>query len=206
MPTNRLGLVQVYTGNGKGKTSIALGIALRAIGQNLKVYIVQFLKGGAYTGEFIAATNFLPQIRIKQFGKQCIKEKKQLKLEGANGFPHLNYVREDVECGECRECFLNDNEQKMLAIEAFEHAKGVVNSGDYDLVVLDEINNCMDKTLVNVDAVLELIKNKPANVELVLTGRNAPKEIIDAADLVTSMDEVKHPMQKGVLGRRGVEY
>lgn len=210
MGKENLGMVHVYTGNNKGKTTTSMGIALRAAGQNLRVCIIQFLKGGAYTGEYIAIKNFLPNIKIYQYGKPCIKEKKQLKLSGFDSDNDENipmdFIREDISCGDCRHCFLGDSEEKALAFEAMEHAKGAAMSGEYDLVILDEINNSMDKSIISTEAVLELMKNKAKNTELVLTGRGAPQEIIDKADLVTEMKLVRHYFDKGVPARRGIEY
>ena len=206
MPRSKLGLVHVYTGEGKGKTTMSMGIALRAIGQNLKVCIVQFLKGGAYTGEFLAASNYLPNFHFKQFGKPCIKEKKQLKL---NSFPNglkVDFIREDIDCGDCRFCFLADKEEKLLARKAIEHADEITRTGDYDIIILDEINNAAHKGLIGVDEVLKIINNKYENTELILTGRNAPKEFIERADLVTYMQEIKHYFNKGIKARRGIEY
>lgn len=197
----RLGLVHVYTGNGKGKTTTGMGMALRAAGQNIKVYVLQFLKGGSYTGEFIAASNFLPNITFKQFGKYCIKEKKQMKLDGT-----IQYVKEDDDCGDCRYCFLSDQEEELLAQQALEHAKEIVSSNQYGLIFLDEINVAISKGLIPLNEVVEMIKTKPKSVELVMTGRNAPIEIRDLADYFTEIHEVKHPMHKGTYARRGIEY
>lgn len=209
MGKENLGMVHVYTGDNKGKTTTSMGIALRAAGQNLKVCIVQFLKGGAYTGEYIAIKNYLPNIKIYQYGKPCVKEQRQLKLSGFDGekdsFP-VDFIREDIQCGECRNCFLQDQEEKALAFEAMEHAKEATVSGEYDLVILDEINNALRKNIISSEAVLALMRNKAKNTELVLTGRGAPQEIIEKADLVTEMKLVKHYFDKGVSARRGIEY
>jgi cob(I)alamin adenosyltransferase len=170
------GLVQVYTGNGKGKTSAAFGLALRAIGRGLKVYVVQFIKGGFDYGE-LYVVNELPNLKLKAFGRgEFVTEKPPGK--------------EDVE----------------LAQEALALAEQVVKSGEYDIVILDEINVALNLKLINLDEVLELIKNKPKHVELILTGRYAPKEIIEAANLVTEMKEVKHPFNNGYEARKGIEY
>ena len=146
MSPKRLGMIHIYTGEGKGKTTAAMGLALRAIGQGFKVYIVQFLKGGAYTGEFISLKNFLPSEKsgITQYGKKCIKELKQFKLIGIEkGFDECKYfdfIRDDINCGQCRKCFVVDDMQRKLSREAFKHANQVISSGKYDMVVLDEIN------------------------------------------------------------------
>lgn len=208
MAKSKLGLVHVYTGNGKGKSTTAFGMALRAAGQNLHVKIIQFLKGGHYTGEYVAIQNFLGDlVDIEQHGRHCLKEKVQVKLPqfnepGADRF----YVRTDEDCGDCRFCFTNDAEEREYVRSAFVRAREIIASGDYDMVFLDEINNCIAKGYVNVFEVLELINSKPDNIELILTGRNAPDELKEAADLVTEMNEVKHPLQEGVLARRGVEF
>ena len=209
MAKGNLGMVHVYTGNNKGKTTTSMGIALRAAGQNLKVCIIQFLKGGAYTGEYIAIKNFLPNITIKQYGKPCIREHKQLKLSGFNDGDdeHIpDFIRDDIECGDCRNCFLADEEEKALAFEAMEHAKKASSSGEYNVVILDEINNALSKKIISVEAALEMIKKKNKETELILTGRGAPQEIMDVADLVTHMNHVKHYYDKGVSARRGIEY
>ena len=176
MPKLEKGLVQVYTGNGKGKSSAAFGLALRAIGRGLKVYIIQFIKGGFDYGELYIVDK-LPNLTLKAFGRgKFVTEKPPGKA--------------DVE----------------LAGEAFALAEEVVKSGEYDIVILDEINVALNLKLIQIEKVLELIKNKPKHVELILTGRYAPNEIIEAADLVTEMKEVKHPFNKGYQARKGIEY
>jgi cob(I)alamin adenosyltransferase len=170
------GLVQVYTGNGKGKTTAAFGLALRAVGRGLKVYIIQFIKGGFDYGELYVVDK-LPNLKLKAFGRgKFVTEKPAGK--------------EDVE----------------LAEEALALAEEVVKSGEYDIVILDEINVALNLKLIKTEKVLQLINNKSKHVELILTGRYAPKEIIDAADLVTEMKEVKHPYNKGFQARKGIEY
>jgi len=176
MPKLEKGLVQVYTGDGKGKTSAAFGLALRAIGRGLKVYIIQFIKGGFDYGELYIVDR-LPNLTLKAFGrgKFVIQQPPS---------------KEDVK----------------LAEEAFRLAEKTVKSGEYDLVILDEINVALNLKLISLEKVLELIKSKPKHVELVLTGRYAPKEIIDVADLVTEMREVKHPFKRGCQAREGIEF
>jgi len=176
MPKLEKGLIQVYTGNGKGKTSAAFGIALRAIGRGLKVYIIQFIKGGFDYGELYMIDK-LPNLKLKAFGRgKFITEKPPGK--------------EDIK----------------LAEEALQLAEKVVESGEYDIVILDEINVALNLELISLEKVLELIKSKPKRVELVLTGRYAPNEIIEVADLVTEMKEVKHPFNEGYEARKGIEY
>jgi len=175
-PKLKEGLVQVYTGNGKGKTSAAFGLALRAIGRGLKVYIIQFIKGGFDYGELYIIDK-LPNLKLKAFGQGKF----------VTQFPPS---KKDVK----------------IAKEALELAKKIVKSGEYDIVILDEVNVAMSLRLIKTEEVINLIKEKPEHVELVLTGRYAPKEIIDIADLVTEMKEIKHPFQKGIPPRKGIEF
>ncbi len=170
------GMIQVYTGTGKGKTTAALGLAMRALGHGLKVYIIQFMKGNIRYGEVETARRLSPDIVIKQMG---------------------------------RETFVNrDNPDKIdieLAQKAFALAKEVITSGEYDIVVLDEINVAVDYGLISLETLLDLIDSRPAHVELILTGRYAKEEVIDRADLVTEMVEVKHYYREGIHSREGIE-
>jgi cob(I)alamin adenosyltransferase len=170
------GLVQVYTGDGKGKTSAAFGLALRASGRGLEICIIQFIKGGFDYGE-LHVVNRLPNVTLKAFGRGKFVTEKPAK-------------EEDIK----------------LAEEALAMAQEVVKSGKYDIVVLDEINVALKLDLIRLEKVLGLIKNKPKHVELVLTGRHAPSEIVEVADLVTEMKEIKHPFNKGYQARKGIEY
>ena len=122
MSKDNLGLVHVYTGDGKGKSTTAFGMALRGIGQNLRIKIIQFLKGGYYTGEYIAIQNYLSNmIEIEQYGKMCLKENVQVKLDENiyKGF----YIRTEEDCGDCRHCFTSDAEEKAFVSEALQRAK-----------------------------------------------------------------------------------
>jgi cob(I)alamin adenosyltransferase len=177
-PKLERGLVEVYTGNGKGKTSAALGLALRAIGRGFKVCFVCFFKKNV-SGESLAA-------------KEYLKDRLVIYQTGRPGFIWIDTkpLPKDYE----------------LAKSALELAKKVIQSEQFDIVILDEINPAMDLGLVNVDEVLKLIREKPAHTELVLTGRAAPKEIIEVADLVTDMVEAKHWYNKGISGRLGIEF
>ncbi len=209
------GLVHAYIGEGKGKTTAAVGLALRAVGQNILVYMVQFMKGGRYTGEILATERFLNgRFTIRQFGRGCIREDKQLKIAEFDDDRFLNlepsYVRDDEPCGTCRYCFVNDEKQKRFCEDAFAHAKKILESGDYGLVILDELVYAVTYGMLPLEKALALIAGKPRGVELVITGgawRGAvPQELLDACDLVTRMEKVKHYYEQGVLARRGVEY
>lgn len=170
------GLVQLYTGTGKGKTSAAFGLVLRAIGRGLKVYVVQFIKGGFDYGELYVVDK-LPGLKLEAFGRgKFVSQRKP------------------------------DEADINLAGQALKAAEEALASGKYDVIVLDEVNVALDLKLIDVTRVLRLIKNKPIHTELVLTGRNAPKEIVDAADLVTEMVEVKHPYNTGFKARKGIEF
>lgn len=169
------GYVQVYTGNGKGKTTASLGLGLRASGDGLKVYMLQFMKGRRYSE--IDAIEKIENFTISQHGRD--------------------------------EFVSRDNPEQIdidLASEGFEKAKEVLLSGEYDMVILDELNVAVDFGLIPLQEVLDLIKDKPRHVELVLTGRGAPEEFIELADLVTEMKEIKHFYQKGVEARKGIEF
>ncbi len=168
-------MIQVYTGNGKGKTTAALGLALRARGHGLKVIIIQFMKGSREYGEVKAAERF--GIELHQFGLESFVKK---------GDPSAEDLR--------------------LAREGFEFAKKTLAEGDFDIVILDEINVAADYGLIETGEVLTLVEKAPPEIELILTGRYAAPEIIDAADLVTEMKEVKHPYSKGIPARMGIDF
>ncbi|MBN1161079.1 MAG: cob(I)yrinic acid a,c-diamide adenosyltransferase [Dehalococcoidales bacterium] len=171
------GLVQVFTGEGKGKTTAALGTVLRAAGHGFKISIIFFIKGHSSQGEYktLAA---LPDVKVASFGLRQ--------------FIHKNNVINPAE--------------KAQAQAALAAAREDVMSGKFDLVVLDEINVAVYFNLLSVDEVLQLIKDKPPRVELILTGRKADAEIIAAADLVTEMVKIKHPYDKGIKARKGIEF
>jgi len=170
------GLIQVYTGNGKGKTTAALGLALRAVGRGLKVCMVQFIKGGGVYGEHHAAARLAPLLTIYQTGR--------------DGW----IFRDNL-----------DPEDIRIATETMALTRRVLTGGEYDLVILDEINGAAWFGLISVDDILALCADKPAKVELVLTGRNADARLIAAADLVTEMCEIKHYYGVGVQARIGIE-
>ena len=170
------GLIHVYTGNGKGKTTAALGLALRAAGHGQRTYVGQFMKGQDY-GELRAACMLGDLLTIEQYGKPT--------------FVHVDQVtQEDV----------------RLAREGLAAARAAMLSGAFDLVILDEINVALYFELLTVQDVLALIDDKPPKVELVLTGRRVPQAILDRADYVTIMQEGKHPYQQGIQARKGIEF
>ena len=183
-----LGLVHVITGDGKGKTTSSLGLALRAIGNNLKVHMIQFLKSG-FTGEIYSSKKL--GFAIEQFGLDALKEKQG----------HLQEFSDKIG----RFVFQPDIKEKDAAIEGWEHAKKIIKSNDYDLVILDEINCALAKELIPLKEVLEIVKNH-GKVELVFTGRDAPKELMETADYVNIVQGIKHPWQKGIVARKGIEY
>ena len=183
-----LGLVHVITGDGKGKTTSSLGLALRAIGNNLKVHMIQFLKSG-FTGELYSAKKL--GFEIEQFGVDSLKEKQK----------HLQEFADKTG----RFVFQPDIKEKDAAMQGWEHAKKIIKSNDYDMVILDEINCVLEKGLIPLDEVLEIVKEH-GKVELIFTGRDAPKELMEAADYVNVVQRVKHPWQKGIVARRGIEY
>lgn len=170
------GYIQVYTGNGKGKTTAALGLALRAAGHGMRTYFGQFLKGQHY-GELDAVKKLSPLIRIERFGRE--------------GFLHITEGPDDEDIRRAR--------------EGLRKCREAMLSGRYDIVVLDEINTAVLLKVLTVEEVLGLINDKPAAVELVLTGRGAPESVIDRADLVTEMKDVKHYFAQGVKARDGIE-
>ncbi|MBI2135253.1 cob(I)yrinic acid a,c-diamide adenosyltransferase [Candidatus Woesearchaeota archaeon] len=185
-----LGLVHVVTGDGKGKTTSSLGLAVRALGSNLKVYMVQFLKSGT-TGEIFTIQKHLPGMNIMQFGVDAVKERQE----------NLDAFRDKGS----KFVFNPDEEEKGAAIMGFEHAKKIIKSGEYDLVILDEINVVLDKGIIPIKEVLGLMENH-GNVELYFTGRDAPQEIIDKADYVSVVKGIKHPWQRGIKARKGIEF
>jgi len=166
--------IQVYTGNGKGKTTAALGLALRSYGAGKKIFIGQFIKGKHYS-ELDAIKKCLKNIELKQYGLDCF--------------------------------IVNEPEEKdiIAAQKGLEEMKDIILSGKYDLVIMDELNVALYYKLFEVDSVVEILKSKPKHVEIVVTGRYAHKKIIEIADLVTEMKEVKHYFTKGIEARLGIE-
>jgi cob(I)alamin adenosyltransferase len=170
------GMIQVYTGNGKGKTTAALGLALRAAGHGYKTFIIQFMKGKMTSGELIMAKRLSPYLTIRPMGRKYLINLKK-----------------------------TDPKDIAMAHKSLRLAKRIVAAGKYDIVVLDEINVAVYYGLIKKKDVLQLLTECPPYVELILTGRNAAPEIIERADLVTEMKEIRHYYQKGIRARKGIE-
>jgi cob(I)alamin adenosyltransferase len=169
-------MIQIYTGNGKGKTTAALGMALRAVGHGLKVIMIQFMKGNINYGE-LTASKHLPNFTIEQYGRPDF-----VNPENPN--------KEDI----------------RLAKKGFRRAKAVITSSEFDIVILDEINVAVSFGLIQTNDVIEMIKQTPEKTELILTGRYMPEEFIEHADLISEIREIKHHFQKGIPSRKGIEY
>jgi len=169
-------MIQIYTGNGKGKTTAALGLALRAVGHGKRVIMIQFMKGKINYGE-LKAVRYLKNFKIEQFGRSDFVDRD-------------NPAKIDIE----------------LAKKGFERAKQVIKSKKYDIVILDELNVAVDYGLIPVKEVLELLKKIPRKMEIIITGRYIPEEFKKNADLISEICEVKHYFQKGVKARKGIEY
>ena len=169
------GYTQIYTGNGKGKTTAALGLLTRAVGHNFKIFLCQFLKGRDY-GELHTLQKF-ETVTFERYGRGVFIKNKE---------------------------FVTDEDKKLMR-DGYESLKNALLRGKYDIVIADEILGTLRYDLISVDEIKFLIKNKPETTELILTGRNAPDELIEMADLVTEMREVKHYFQKGIMSRKGIE-
>jgi len=169
-------MIQIYTGDGKGKTTAALGLAMRACGHGLRVIMIQFMKGDIEYGE-IKMAGKIPNFEIQQFGLPTFVEK---------GNPSAEDLR--------------------LAKEGFDFTREVIEKGEHDIVILDELNVAIDFGLIYVEDVLALLDSVPESMEIVITGRYASPKLIERADLVSEVKEIKHPFQKGVYARRGIEH
>jgi cob(I)alamin adenosyltransferase len=169
-------LIHVYTGNGKGKTTAALGLAMRACGHGWKVLMVQFLKGEPDAGEIRTAPK-ITSFELIQYGQTSMVDRSK-----------------------------PDDHDIQIAREGFEFAQKAILQERYDLVILDEINVAVDFRLIPLEKVIQLLQNKPDCVEVVLTGRNVHPDVIELADVVSEMREIKHPFRKGLQAREGIEY
>lgn len=174
----RIGLIVVNTGNGKGKTTAALGVALRSVGHDYKVFMVQFIKGAWVSGEVEAAKRLLPNLEILPLGRGFLISEKQKTAE-----KNLQMVR-----------------------DAWEVAKERILSGRYDVVILDELNYVLSYNMLPVEEIIQVLRDRPPKVHVVLTGRDARPEIVEVADLVTEMKDIKHPFDKGIKAQEGIDY
>jgi cob(I)alamin adenosyltransferase len=174
----RRGLILVHTGNGKGKTTAALGLAFRAMGYDMRVLMIQFLKGGWKPGEYRAVKKFEPDFQIMPMGQ---------------GFLWI-----DAENQEER--------NRLLVQKAWDYGRQQVLEGGWDMVIFDEINYAISYGLIPVPEVVDLLKRKPEMLHIVLTGRNARDEIIELADTVTEMRPIKHAYEKGTAAQKGIEF
>lgn len=168
------GLLIIYTGNGKGKTTAALGMVFRALGRKMKVAVVQFIKGDWKTGERIFAET-LPELTFLTMGAGFVWK-------------------------------AGDKKSAIAARKAWDKAKDLIESGKKDLVVLDEITYAINFGFITLEEVIEFLTNRPKNVTVLLSGRDAPKKLIEVADLVTEMKKIKHPFDKGVIAKEGIDY
>ena len=178
MPDVRRGLIIVNTGPGKGKTTAAMGTALRAVGQGMRVLMLQFLKGSWHYGELDAVKAFGDKFIMKQMGR---------------GFVKVGAEKPDPE-------------DVRMVEDAWTEAAHAIQSGEWDLVVLDEINYAITYGMLDPAKVVATLTSKPEQVHVILTGRNAHSAVVDIADTVTEMRQVKHAYEKGVMAQRGIEY
>ncbi len=173
------GLVIVYTGGGKGKTTAALGMALRAVGHNQKICIIQFIKGSWHYGELNSLKRLEPEVELVRMGK---------------GF--VGIIDDKSPRGE----------HEKIAKEGIKVSKEKIQSKKYDIIILDEVNYAVNLGLIELNDVLDLIKTKPSELNLVLTGNHVKSEIIEEADLVTEMREIKHPFKSGIKAKKGIDF
>lgn len=173
------GLIMVFTGDGKGKTSAALGTALRACGHGMRVCMIQFIKKNRETGEVKAAQRFLPDFEILTMGRGFVGR-------GGNRASREEHIK--------------------AAREALKVAREKMGSGRYQLLILDEVNNAIHLGLIGVEELLDFIKEKPNDLHLILTGRSAHPAIMDRADLVTEMKDIKHPFRRGIPAQEGIDF
>lgn len=176
------GLILVNTGNGKGKTTAALGVALRAAGQGFKVLILQFIKSGNGYGELAGLAKLGDNVEIRSMGK---------------GF--IYYKRDEISPAEL-------DRHRKAAQEAWRTLVDEVNSDRWDLIIMDEINNAINYELIDVQSVVDMLQHKPKRLHVILTGRYAKPEIIELADTVTEMKVVKHAYEKGIKAAKGIEF
>ena len=196
-PRLEQGLVQIYSGMAKGKTTASLGLAFRAIGHGFRVSFIQLVRAKIYSGILESAARLYPNMEVMQFGRTC---------------PYAALLREGMrKCTGCRECFVKKGEatkeDREIAVLGWKKAQQIVASDEYDIVILDDISNAIAYGLITTEQVVELIKSRPPQVELILTGSYLfPQDLLDLANLITEMKEIKHPYYQGIKPRRGIEY
>lgn len=178
-PKEKKGLLVVITGNGKGKTTSAMGMALRAVGHRLKVCIIQFMKGDLYTGEWDAVEHLSEYVELTATGKGFCG------IEG-NPYPH--------------------EEHRKNAQDAIALVKEKMNSKAYDILILDEINNALQLKLIDHEQVMEILDLKPDHMHMILTGRDAHPDVIARADTVSEVREIKHAYRKNIEPQPGIDY
>ncbi len=186
-------MLQIYTGDGKGKTTAVFGLAMRSAGHGYKVRIIQFMKGSTYSGELLSAAKL--GIEVYQFGRTC---------------PYAAMIKGGfMNCQRCGECWIGGQEitdiDRKIIDMAWIFTRDTVDAGQHDLVILDEILNALRRNLLTLDALILWLQGIPKDTEIVLTGRNAPLELIEMADLVSEVKKIKHPYPE-VKARRGIEY
>lgn len=169
------GYIHVYTGDGKGKTTAALGLALRAVGAGKRVFLAQFVKGMVYS-EIEAIVKYLPDITVKQYGRNC--------------FIMKNPTADDIEAAQ----------------SGLKEVAEIIISGTYDMIILDEISIAIHYHLLELQDVIKLLKRKNKSAEIIVTGRYAPPALLETADLVTEMKEIRHYYKKGIQARKGIEF
>lgn len=187
-------VIQIYTGNGKGKSTAAFGLAMRARGHGQRVRVIQFLKGSTYTGELSSADKL--GIEVFQFGRTC---------------PHAAVIKSGfMKCQKCRQCWIKLDDINEMDIEktkmAWKLTLDTIANAQHDILILDEIINALNKDLISSAELINNLKKASSEMEIIMTGRNAPAEIIKIADLVSEIKEIKHPVRQGVEARRGIEY
>ena len=189
----KLPRITIVTGDGKGKTTTAVGRAVLAAWSGERVMVVQFLKGAGYTGELMAECNWRGHLKICQFGAGCFQSEAI-----ASGL---------AECSRCGNCFReNRRPENRFATRAFACARAAAASEEWDLLVLDEISHPINKGLLDLGQVTGWVESVAGKVRLILTGRNMPQELLEIADEATECVAVKHPIARGIFGRRGSEY
>ena len=187
-------MIQIYTGDGKGKTTAAFGLAMRAAGHGFKVRVIQFMKGSTYSGELTSAARL--GVEVFQFGRTC---------------PHAAVIKSGfMTCLECGECWVDQAEMNDLDIQknqmAWDLARNTVSQKQHNLLILDEIINAVNIGLVPLAELIDLLHKLPDDIEVILTGRDAAPELVETADLVTEMRKIKHPYSENCKARRGIEY